>query len=547
MDNAVLTPIAAELAAALAGATVGDVVQIDSRRFALRFNVPPFHRLCVTLHPDLSAIHLARRVASPKEPTELAVALSDHLAGASLAAVGKDPGERVVELLFDRPGGDRAFVVVELLGKASNLLLLDADRRIVRYARTHAGAFRRPREGDPYAPPPRREESAGSLPWGSRLLAREAAAGASRADLEARMAAGAWAPCLYTPVPPGDLAEGDPLAPDACFAAPFPLSVGSGLARTDHASANEAAAAHTELMLRYLLFSDLRGALSSLVRGELERAERLEAALLAEQAAARGAGEIRRRAELILASLATARKEGDAAVVTDHFDPAAPQVRIPIDPKLDLRGNAEALFRRARKLQRAASLVAGRLAATRGRAEALRRAGARVAAAASTPEVEALEAELSRSGLARAVRQPARRELGLRPSFVRFREYRTRDGHVVLVGRSGADNDTLTFKVAAPHDFWLHAAGRPGAHVVVRNPKRAKELPEPALTEAAAIAAWFSRGDRGQEIDVHVAQRKEVRKGKGMSPGMVMLRNHRTVRVRPAPPAGAGEGEDVRE
>jgi predicted ribosome quality control (RQC) complex YloA/Tae2 family protein len=108
----------------------------------------------------------------------------------------------------------------------------------------------------------------------------------------------------------------------------------------------------------------------------------------------------------------------------------------------------------------------------------------------------------------------------------------------VLVGKSGADNDTLTFRIAAPHDFWFHAAGRAGAHVIVRNPRRLRELPEPALTEAAAIAAWFSRGERTGEIDVHYARRKDVRKGKGMSPGMVMLRSYRTVRVRPALPDG---------
>src|SRR6185369_10556377 len=71
------------------------------------------------------------------------------------------------------------------------------------------------------------------------------------------------------------------------------------------------------------------------------------------------------------------------------------------------------------------------------------------------------------------------------------------DGLEILVGRTARDNDRLTFRLAGPEDFWLHADGVPGAHVVVRNPARAKRLPERTLREAAALAAWYSDA-RGQ-------------------------------------------------
>ena len=549
MDNALMIPVVEEWRRALVGASLGDVVQIDSRRFAFRFSVPPFHRLHVVLHPDLSTAFLAPRAPTPRTRTDLAGRFTERLGGRVVSALRKEPAERVVEIDFAGAGGPAGTVILELIGKASNLLLLDPSRRIDRFAHAHGGTFRRPREGEPYVPPPPRPGEGDAPPWGSRLFAREIAARAAcgesveraRAEIEAKIAAAIWEPCLYTPAPPAEITESEDLPPASCFAAPFALALGEGLVRTRHDSANAAAAAHAEILLRRLLFRDLRGALGSLVRGEIERAERLVATLEKEAEAAAGAAEARRRGEMILASLSSAVKDGDQAELTDYFDPAMPRIRVPIDPRIDLRANAEALFRRARRMERGAAAIAERIARTRDRRARLGTFEERIAAAASTSSMESVEADLNRSGLVKAVRRPERRELGRKPSFMKVREYRTSDGLTVLVGRSGAENDALTFKVAAPNDFWLHAAGRSGAHVVVRNPRRLRDLPEAALREAAAIAAWFSRGDRHDEIDVHYTRRKEVRKGKGMSPGMVALLNFRTVRVRPGLPAGATE------
>lgn len=550
MDNAVLIPVVEELKGALVGSALSDIVQIDSRRFALRFSVPPFRRLCVTLHPDLSELHLASHVAAPKPPTELASVLTERLAGATLAVIRKEREERCVELEFEGGKHARGVLVLELLGKASNLLLLDEDRRIVRFLRSHGGAFRKPEEGAPYVPPPPRR-TAEALPWGSRLLSREidalAGGGVTREKaseaIGRRMAGSDWAPCLYSARPLEETGEAEELHQDDLFPAPFQMKLGEGLVCKSFGTASDLAAAYAELRWLHLAFRDLRGALALLVRGEKERSARLVETLEREAREAREAGTVRRRGELLLASLGSARKEGGEVEIVDYFDPAMPRVRIPVDPRLDLRGNAEASFRKARKLDRAAKVISERLSETRRRSAALETVSLRISGARSTEELEAIETELNRSGLVRVFRKPERRAVGRKPAFVRVREYRTHDGLVVLVGKTAAENDLLTFKIAAPHDFWFHAAGRSGAHVVVRNPKRSKDLPETTLMEAAGIAAWFSKGPREGEIDVHYAQRKEVRKGKGMSPGMVMLRRYRTIRARPALPRGAPAGE----
>lgn len=551
MDNAILIAVVSELRRELTGAVAGDVVQIDSRRFAVRLSSPPFRRLAISLHPDLSALHLVRRIATPKAPTELAVTLTERLAGKTLTRILKEPGERAVEFDFEGDGGGRETLVLELMGKASNLLLLDRERRIARFLRSHGGEFRRPREGAPYEPPrPRRGEEAASLPLGSPLLQREVELRGFRGESEARAAEEliarieeeAWEPCLYAPGQLEQLSEPEELTGRDFFPAPFPLEVGSGLTPTRFESANEAVAAWVAILHRRLFFASLKGSLASLLGSELRRSTRLVKTLEQEAEAARDAKGTRRTGEILLASLSTARKTGDEVELTDYYDPAMPRVRMRIDPRLDLRANAEALFKRARKMERAAAAISGRLGKIRERLHGLQGFRARLETARSTGELEEIEHDLDRSSLVRRVRRPERSELGRKPSFMKLRELRTSDGYTVLVGKSGSDNDTLTFKIAAPHDFWFHAAGRPGAHVIVRNPRRTRALPEPALTEAAAIAAWFSRGARAGEIDVHYTRRKDVRKGKGMSPGMVILRSHRTVRVRPALP-GSDAGE----
>lgn len=106
------------------------------------------------------------------------------------------------------------------------------------------------------------------------------------------------------------------------------------------------------------------------------------------------------------------------------------------------------------------------------------------------------------------------------------------DGFEVLVGKGDADNDALTFRVAEPRDFWLHVAGSPGSHVIVRNPEDLPELPRPVLEAAASLAAWHSRarGSRGK-VAVHVCRVAEVSKPRGFPAGQVLLRRFRAVKV----------------
>jgi predicted ribosome quality control (RQC) complex YloA/Tae2 family protein len=124
----------------------------------------------------------------------------------------------------------------------------------------------------------------------------------------------------------------------------------------------------------------------------------------------------------------------------------------------------------------------------------------------------------------------------------RGRRYRTItvDGFEVLVGRGDAENDELTFRVADPHDLWLHVSGPAGSHVVVRNPEKLDVVPAAVVERAAELAAWHSkaRGARGK-VEVHVCRVSDVSKPRGFAPGEVRLRAWRSVRVYPRAAAEA--------
>ena len=107
------------------------------------------------------------------------------------------------------------------------------------------------------------------------------------------------------------------------------------------------------------------------------------------------------------------------------------------------------------------------------------------------------------------------------------------DGFEVLIGKGDADNDQLTFKVAAPLDLWLHVASAPGSHVVVRNPDRISELPRSVIERAAELAAFFSKARDGGKVEVHYCRAADVSKPRGFPPGKVLLKQWKSVRVYP--------------
>ena len=114
------------------------------------------------------------------------------------------------------------------------------------------------------------------------------------------------------------------------------------------------------------------------------------------------------------------------------------------------------------------------------------------------------------------------------------------DGMTVLVGKTAADNDVLSVRLASPRDFWFHVAAGSGSHVVVRNPDGLDRLPRETLRFAAGLAAGHSKVKAGGQVAVHWTRCSEVRKPRGFAPGKVTLGRYETITVAPRRGGDAG-------
>lgn len=109
------------------------------------------------------------------------------------------------------------------------------------------------------------------------------------------------------------------------------------------------------------------------------------------------------------------------------------------------------------------------------------------------------------------------------------------EGWMILAGRTDADNERLSLRIARPADWWFHVSSVPGSHVVLR--ARDGEVPGRAVLEAAAaVAAYHSKARSGGTVPVSCTRAEYVSKPRGAETGTVSIRKQRTLKVRPALP-----------
>ena len=122
-----------------------------------------------------------------------------------------------------------------------------------------------------------------------------------------------------------------------------------------------------------------------------------------------------------------------------------------------------------------------------------------------------------------------------RPPQPQMFEYELPDEWMVLAGKTDADNDRLSLRIARPNDWWFHVRGMPGSHVILRA-KDGEEPDRDTLKGAAAIAAYHSKARNGGMVAVSCTQARFVSKPRGAKPGTVSIRKESVLKVRPAIP-----------
>jgi predicted ribosome quality control (RQC) complex YloA/Tae2 family protein len=239
------------------------------------------------------------------------------------------------------------------------------------------------------------------------------------------------------------------------------------------------------------------------------------------------ANELRQKGELIYAYLWMI-KPGQAELSIDDQT-------IALDPALRPSDNAQAYFERYRKLQAADDQLPALIEGAENQLRYLDELRTLASQATKFEDLEAIAIEWDRYEHEHGVKGAANGK-GYRRSAPpkRTRPLHDRSGALVYLGRSGAENDRITFEIAGADDVWLHARGVPGSHVIIRRQGGSETEFDAALNRAASLAAYYSGARNSGTVEVDIAKRRDVRKIKGAGPGMVTYRNERTVPARPA-------------
>ncbi len=391
-----------------------------------------------------------------------------------LAQVGDDRILRVTARGESAP----VELVLELTGRQPNLLFLEGQRIAARLIepRSKSHALERLGVGADYAAP------AGGSPPASPPLAES----------------------LSSPEKPtSDLADRAPLS--------WLVEVTLGREASELHENSERAELQRRLERRIRSSGDLLRGLEERAR-QADRAER-----------------VRHDGELLNAHLGKIQRGMPSITLDDAFLPDAPRRTIPLDPGLSPRRNVEKLFARYKKLKRAAERVPEEIELARVQLERAEDYLDRLEEGSEEPAQ--LEAEAIARGVLQTRQDPRKKQQAPRRPYLIFKSAR---GTEIRVGRTAADNDTLTFKESRGNDLWLHTADSPGSHVILRLEKAAQPDPEDTL-DAALLAAHFSPLRGAMKIDVHVARRKEVKKPKRAKPGLVLLSGGKTLHVRADP------------
>ncbi len=270
--------------------------------------------------------------------------------------------------------------------------------------------------------------------------------------------------------------------------------------------------------LRGRRFADERRLRLDEARRTVRRLARLELHLQADLAGMSDPAALRRQAEALLALPAGQTLAGEEVAAPDPYSPET-RLAIRVDPRLSLARNAERLFEKARRIERARRQIEERIGLTRSEMELARRSEQEVLVTRETNDFRASP--------------PAERSPTAEPHG--RRRYLTSRGLTLLVGRGAKENHHLTFAVARPEDVWLHARDAPGAHVILRDDEGRAAAED--LREGAEVAAFFSERKGESRVDVHVTRRKHLRPGRGGA-GRVTIGHSDTLRVEPRDPEG---------
>ena len=192
------------------------------------------------------------------------------------------------------------------------------------------------------------------------------------------------------------------------------------------------------------------------------------------------------------------------------------EIAVPLDPSLSPQANAKKYFEKYAKLKRTEDALTTQIAETKEEIQHLESISASLDIALNESDLVQIKEELTQYGYIK------KHSIGKKKTSVKSKpfHYLSSDGYHIYVGKNNYQNDELTFKFATGNDWWFHAKGTAGSHVIVKSSD--EELPDRVFEEAGSLAAYYSKGRTAPKVEIDYIQKKHVKKPNGSKPGFVV-------------------------
>ncbi len=507
------------------------VLQIRSNRKS--------HRLLLSAHPVFGRIQLTEATfENPAQPSTFIMVLRKYLQGAVIESIEQIENDRIVEITVSNKNeiGDhiQATLIIEIMGKHSNILLVDKSSNKILEVIKHIGfsqnSYRTLLPGATYIAPPSTDALNPFTIKDEKLFEILQTQELTTKNLQklfqglGRDTANELEKLLTNDKLSNFRSffkqETKPCLTDKSFSCvPFSNKLDdqfSSLSQLldvyykDKAERNRVKQQASELIRR--------------VENELQKNRQKLKKQEKELLATENAEEFRQKGELLTTFLHQVPNDQDQVILDNYY--TNQPITIALDKALTPNQNAQRYFKRYQKLKEAVKYLTDLIEETK----------------ATTLYLESVETVLNQAGLEEIAE--IREEL-IQTGFIRRRQrekiqkrqkpekYLASDGKtIILVGRNNLQNDELTFKMARKEELWFHAKDIPGSHVVISgnlNPT------DEVKTDAAELAAYFSKGRLSNLVQVDMIEVKKLNKPTGGKPGFVTYTGQKTLRVTPDP------------
>jgi len=507
------------------------VLQIRSNRQS--------HRLLLSAHPVFGRIQLTQTTfENPAQPSTFIMVLRKYLQGALIESIEQVENDRIVEMTVSNKNeiGDhiQATLIIEIMGKHSNILLVDKSSHKILEVIKHVGfsqnSYRTLLPGSTYIAPPStvslnpftikdeklfeilqtQETTAKNLQSLFQGLGRDTAN-----ELESILVSEKLStfrnffnqetkPCLtetsFSPVPFANQV-GEPFAN---------LSDLLDTYYKDKAERDRVKQQASELIRR--------------VENELQKNRHKLKKQEKELLATDNAEEFRQKGELLTTFLHQVPNDQDQVILDNYY--TNQPITIALDKALTPNQNAQRYFKRYQKLKEAVKYLTDLIEETKATILYLESVET-VLNQAGLEEIAEIREELIQTGFIRR-RQREKIQKRKKPE-----QYLASDGKTIIyVGRNNLQNEELTFKMARKEELWFHAKDIPGSHVVISGNL---DPSDEVKTDAAELAAYFSQGRLSNLVQVDMIEVKKLNKPTGGKPGFVTYTGQKTLRVTPDP------------